>query len=117
MLALRLLLLFAFMGTNVSSFASTCTVSDTQTYTYKSGDIGTYEGCNPLLYIPVLKTESFPHLDTRLMPKVVYTLRHAKSAVLTGKQLGVSFQYLKYSHTINLKLASHSISYPFHSFP
>lgn len=117
MLVLRLLLLFAFMGTNVSSFASTCTLSDTQSHTYKRGDMGSYEDCNPVLYIPELKTESFPHHDTRLMPKVVYTLRHAKSAILTGKQLGVSFQYLKYCYTIDLKLASHSISYPFHSFP
>jgi len=78
--------------------------------------MGSYEDCNPVLYIPELKTESFLHHDTRLMPKVV-SLRHPKSAIWDRKQLGVSFQYLKYCHTIDLKLASHSISYPFHSFP
>ncbi len=115
MQALRLLLLFGFMATNVSSFAAIGTLSETQSQTYKQLDTG-YEDCNPLLYILELKTERFPHLDTRLVPKLV-CLRHAKSGFSNRKQLVVSFQYLKYRYTIDLKLASHSISYPFHSFP
>lgn len=116
MLALRLLLLFVFMATNVSSFAAIGTLSETQSQTYKQVDTSSDEDCNPLLYKLELKTERFQHLDTRLVPKVV-SLRHAKSAISNRKQLGVSLQYLKYRYTIDFKLPSHSISYPFHSFP
>lgn len=117
MLALRLLLFFTCIGANASIFADNYIFSDTQSYHYESEKVGFYEDFNPFLYNPELKTESFPNDFTRLTPKVVYALRKAKRSMSSRKQLGGSFQYLKYIHTIDLKLANHSISYPFHSFP
>ncbi|HDZ14141.1 hypothetical protein LCGC14_1163710 [marine sediment metagenome] len=116
MQALRLLLLFVFMATNVHSFAATDTVSETQSKTYRQLDSDSYEDCNPLLYIVQSKTETSPQIDTRLKPKT-FSLRYYGSAISNRKQLGVNLQYLKYRYSIDLKLASHSISYPFHSFP
>lgn len=117
MLAFRLLLLFTCIGTNAPIFAATYTLSDTQSYHYKSEEVGFYEDFNAFLYNPELKTKSFPNDFTRLTPKVVYNFWQAKRAISNRKQLKVGIQYLKYSHTIDLKLVSHSISYPFHSFP
>lgn len=117
MISLRLLLLLTFVSTSVFTFASTNSFSDIQPYHYKSADMYFYEDYNPFLNIPELKTESFPYQNTRLKPKVIYTLGHTKITISTRKHLGVCSQYLRFNYTIDLKLASHSISYPFHSFP
>lgn len=117
MLALRLLLLFTCIGTNASIFEATYSLSDTQSNNYISEDAGFYGDFNPFFNNPELKTEIFSHEYSRLTPKVVYAFWQAKKAISNRKQLEIGIQYLKYSHVIDLKLNSHSISYPFHSFP
>lgn len=116
MLALRLFFLL-FIGANVAPFASTDIFRVAEPIYCNCSAIGFYDDNYPFLIIPQLKTESVPLQNTRPKPKVVYTFGQAKCAISTLEQLSVSFQYLRYNHTIDLKLARHSISYPFHSFP
>lgn len=117
MLVLRLFLLFAFIGSNVSAYPSTLSFSDTEQYNHDSTNSGFYDNNSPIVTIQSLKIENFPPQCNRPIPKVNGTLSEGKSDILILEQSKLRFLYLKYSQTIDLKLASFLIPYPFHSFP
>lgn len=117
MLALRFLLLLTFIGTNGLAFEYTAAFSFTEPSHYKSADIDFNEDNSTLLNIPNLRIESFQLHSNESKPKVAYGSKQGENSTATIEQLKIGFQYLKYSKTVALKLASFSISFPFHSFP
>ena len=116
MQAKRLLLLFVFMAIHVSSFAAINDLNETRSNAYIQLDTSSKEDYNPLLYILQSKTEPFLQLTIRYKPKSFFSAHH-ENAISDRKQLRVCLHYLKDSCAIDFKLASHSIAYPFHSFP
>lgn len=117
MLVLKLFLLLAFMGSNVSAYPSTLSFSDTEHYNPDSTNSSFFYNNSPIVNKQSLKIENFLLRYNRPVPKVNGTLSESNSSISILEQSKVRFLYLKYSQTIDFKLASFCISYPFHSFP
>lgn len=116
-MSLRLLFLLTFISSSVSTFASSNTFSVIQGYHHQRTKMDLFKEYNPFLAIPELEEERFLYHCTRLKPKIVYSSGHAKSVISVCKQLVDGFQYFKNNHSVDLKLASHLIAFPFQSFP
>ncbi len=116
MSALKLILLILFTVNNTTAFKPIATTSEGIECCYYCTQDDNNESEKRVLNISNLKTESFLPRCNSQKAKVKWPLGKRKNSLSVTKKKKVGLLYLHFSKTINLKLPSFSISYPFQYF-
>lgn len=117
MLPFRFIFLLIFMGFHAAAFESTAAYDFAKQQQIQAVANDFLEDQSKVLTIPNLRVESLQPQFYSPKLKVVCDANKREHSILIIKQLYSSFQYLKFYKTVNLKLPSFSIAFPFHSFP
>ena len=117
MFALRFLLCIAVLSNCNEIFALSRTHHHTLTSIYSSADSAGTDKGSLFINAAHLTSESCLPQHDGPKPKVFETFVDGTNQFIWGRKNEIPLLYLAFSETIGLKLDSHSISYPFHSFP
>ncbi|MEH6405781.1 MAG: hypothetical protein V7767_00725 [Leeuwenhoekiella sp.] len=118
MLVLRILVFAILMGSGVLHAAPVRTISIPESCSHKivkSNSFSSNKGA--LLLVAKLNAESVFLQHTVPKPTLDYTSYNGRNTSSIDERIKVSLIYLRCGDNIDLKLASHSIPYPFHAFP
>lgn len=117
MLAIKLIFFITFFGNSITTFTSSEMFGYTDPYDRNYAAQDFYEWNRQYTNKQNLKTENFLYRCNRIRPLPNYTLSLNEYLYSVANQGKADFLYVKNNIAIDLKLASFSITYPFHSFP
>lgn len=113
MLLFKFILIFIFVGSGVSQVVPCDTINTIKTYSHRSKKCNDFSQNHSVLLFGVkLNIDSIFFQNSKRKPKLDHTLNQGRNLPPSEEKTKVRLTYFRYSNTIDLKLASHFISYP-----